>query len=276
MEILSTSDVNELQRYTVLLYGDNRTGKTHFAGTWPRPLFLTTKIGISEMRTLADQDFTVVPFHTIDDFKKASHEISKAVQKGEAIGAYVPRTIVIDNVTTAQMVWSEEIKARRGISKLEWSDWDVVKTALSYSMVELMRADVHVMWITHCRLFTVPDPNNPKDTIIESKLMVQGSARDFLPNHADMLLYAEQVDLGARGSRWAVYGRKRGPHPAGIRLPTSSHEGWAGVIESTKEYGACPCYDQLASHFSLPSVEEDWEAYVKQAEKPAKKKGKAK
>lgn len=272
MEVYSTSDLKDLKNYTVLLYGDNRSGKTHFAGKWPRPLFLVPQVAIREMRTVMNSGYTVVPFHTIEEFKKRCAEVSKSIIKGKPIGAYTPRTIVIDNVTTAQMTWEEEIKSRRQVSKLEWSDWDVVKSALSFSMIELMKAPVHLMWITHCRLLTMEDPTDPKKKLVEGRLTIDGKARDFLPNHADMLLYAEQIDRGARGSRWLIHGRKKGPYSAGVRLPTTEGVEPFSRIESTDKFGEAPNYDQLVPYLDLPTVDEDWEQYTESLEPKIKTK----
>ena len=262
MRVFTTDEVATGQNLTVLLYGENRSGKTHFTGTWPRPLYIVPETSVSEMYTLRDEGFTVTPFKDMAEFRNTCAEIATEITKGRPINGYVPRTIIIDNLTTAQMVWEEEIKARRQINRLEWGDWDQVKSLLSYTMVKFMAANVHLIWICHCRTITVAYPENPKKQIIEAKLTINGQARDFIPNHADLLLYAEQVDKGARGAEYRIHGRKRGIYPAGVRLPTSDGQKPFEMLKSDpKQYGVFPAYDQLAPLFGLPNTDEDWEAY---------------
>lgn len=277
MRVFTTADVAKGQNLTVLIYGDNRAGKTHFTGTWPRPLYLVPETSVSEMFTLRDTGYTVVPFRDMTEFKAACLEIATLVSKGEPVGGYVPRTVVIDNLTTAQMVWEEEIKAKRQINKLEWSDWDTVKSLLSFTMVKLMAVDVHLIWICHCRTITTKNPDNPKQDIVEAKLTIDGKARDFIPNHADLMLYAEQVDLGARGASYRIHGRKKGIFPAGVRLPTADGSKPFGVLESVREeHGVYPNYDQLAPMFGLPTVDQDWADYEKGSQQATPKKGRKK
>ena len=275
MRTFTTSEVATGQNYTVLLYGDNRSGKTHFTGTWPRPLYIVPEGSTSEMLTLRDENYTVVPFRDMVEFRDSCTEVAEKVKANKPIEGYVPRTVVIDNLTTAQMLFAEEIKSRRQINKLEWGDWDQVKSNLSYTLVKFLAANVHLIWICHCRTITIADPDNPKQQIVEAKLTINGQARDFIPNHADMLLYAEQVDMGARGAEYRIHGRKKGIFPAGVRLPTSDGQKPFEVLKSDrKQYGMFPSYDQLAPYFNLPTVDEDWDAYEKRASNSQKEKRK--
>jgi hypothetical protein len=241
--------------WPVMIYGDNRSGKTFFAGTWPRPVFLVPEISENEMRTLAEWDFPVVLFGDTADFQKQCESLIKLIRAGKPVGPYKPRTLVIDNLTTAQMMWEEDIKAKMGKEKLEWSDWGGVKSLTQRAITEFKRLPIHQLWICHTRKFStaVKGASGRDERVEEGTWTLNGSTKEVLPHHCDLLLYSECIDRGAKGPGYIMHGRKRGIWPAGVRL---------NRIHADKPFTKIgpepsPCYDDLAPYLGLPSLEDE-------------------
>lgn len=102
MRTIDVSKPEKLPRITALSYGASRTGKTRFAATWPRPLFLSDATE-SGWTTISNMDKSVW-FETnrapkvwaiekVADMFQAAHEAEALVARGEV------RTIVIDSLT---------------------------------------------------------------------------------------------------------------------------------------------------------------------------------
>jgi hypothetical protein len=91
-KIGKTSD-HASRKVTVLLYGQNGTGKTYFASTFPHPVFLVPAIASNEMKTIAGFDLPVMTFESMDDFKLGLTELGKQV-KAKKLDC---KTVVVDN-----------------------------------------------------------------------------------------------------------------------------------------------------------------------------------
>ena len=59
MRVIDVSKPGKIQRVTALSYGQSRAGKTRFAGSWPRPLFLSDATE-SGWTTLGNMDRNVL------------------------------------------------------------------------------------------------------------------------------------------------------------------------------------------------------------------------
>jgi len=269
MEIKNTKSIDGKAGLRVFLYGLNRSGKTTHASTWPRPIYLVPSSAKNEMISVPD-DITVIFFKGVEDFRDTCKFVGDAISKNKPIGEYVPKTVIIDNITSMQMSWEEEIKFRRKINKLEWSDWDTLKSALAYAMMTLNDLPVHLIWIAHSYIKTYKVDNKEYQ---KGEWTIKGAASQFIPNHSDLLLYLEQVDKGPRGSMWRIHGRKKDIWTAGVRMPVAHQKAPFAVLESNdKEFGMHPSYDDMAARLSLPTVEEDWEQYVTNLETKGKRK----
>lgn len=250
MRTLSTGDAATQRNWKILLYGDNRSGKTHFSGTWPRPVFLVPEQCLNEMRTLADQDLVVLPFANLNECQQQIEDLVKAVAKGLKVGGrYVPRTMIFDNMTSAQMLWEEEIKRTQGKTKLEWDDWGEIKSMTQRAIVAMGQVDLHQIWITHSRSWTVSKGAGATEE--RGGFTLQGSTRDVLPNHCDLMLFAEARTISPSTTTYHLHARRRGIWPAGVRL-TRIHKD-----KVLTEVGPDPHYDDLAPYLGLPSLVEE-------------------
>jgi hypothetical protein len=235
---LSHTDKLDLVGTKVLLYGTNGSGKTHFAATWPFPVFFTPVMAANELRTISNQNIPVVLFDTMAELKEQTSALGEAMKRNEV----KCKTIIVDNLTTIQTLFEVEIKAKSGKDKLEWEDWGKFTTFFVEWMTLLHRWPVNVIWITH--------------SDAEKTFTLRGDSKHFIPGNSDLLLYCEAKDMGAtKPTAWYVHGRRCGQWPARIRMPD---------IQGQKPFtmiGPDPHYDDLAKLLGMPSQAqaEGWE-----------------
>lgn len=233
LRLSKSSDLKEMLTYNILLYGENGSGKTSFAGTFPYPVFLVPKMGIGEMRTLSGWDIPVVTFESMADLKEQITLLGKAIQAG----TLRCNTIVFDNLTTTQLLFENEIKQAREVDKLDWEEWGIFTSFFVNLMATLSAWPVHSIWICHSDK--------------EKTFTLKGDSKRFFPGNSDLLLYCDAQDLGKQGQHWWVYGRKFGTWPARIRLSRAHDQ----VVPFTR-LGPDPHYDDLAPVLGLKSCAE--------------------
>lgn len=227
--------------FKILSYGAPGSGKTHFAATWPHPVFLVPNISRGEIRTVGHSDAVqVVLFNDMVDMKNQVVELGKAVEKGTV----KCKTIVFDNLTTTQMLFEEEIKQKKAIDKLEWDDWGKFKSIFANLMTSLHSWPVHVVWITHSnedQMFTL-----------------MGQSKEFFPSNCDLILYHEVVDVpGKPEPIYRVHGRQRGRWVARCRLPRrDDYQPFTYLESDPHNPHFSPHYDDMAPFLGLPSLEE--------------------
>lgn len=236
----STSDHNS-KKCTVLLYGQNGTGKTHFASTWPNPVFLVPEVASNEMKTIAGYDLPCLTFSSMDDFKDGLTELAKQI-KSKKIAC---QTLVVDNLTTIQLMFEDELKSAKNVDKLEWEQWGKFKSYFVSVMKTLHSWPVHCVWITH--------------THHENVFSLLGDSKHFIPNNCDLILYAEARDPGGtRDTQFIVHAKRFGAWPARIRRDMTLD------LEMVKQLGPDPSphFNDLAPYLGLGTREEEEAKYA--------------
>lgn len=236
---LSYTDEAASQKSTVLLYGDNGSGKTTFASTWPNPVFLVPALSMNEMKSLVKHKFPIVSFDSLKELKEQVNELGKAILKGDIRCD----TIVVDNLTAIQMALEEELKRTGRRDKLEWDDWGKFLSVFKNLLESLHKLPPHIVWITHQRIIKVDDTNSV------GAFTLVGKSRELIPGFSDMILHATVTDLHGAGLKYRVH--------------LKGHEIWTGRIRGDKEkvmqfpaYIEDPCYDALAVLMGWPSCAE--------------------
>jgi hypothetical protein len=102
MKVIDVSKPGKIQRVTALSYGQSRAGKTRFAGSWPRPLFLSDATE-SGWTTLSNMDRTALfeperapivwSIERAADMMQAVHDAEPLIKRGEV------HTVVVDSLT---------------------------------------------------------------------------------------------------------------------------------------------------------------------------------
>lgn len=233
LNLTSTSDCKS-EYSTILLYGDNGSGKTTFAGTWPNPVFLVPGLALNEMRTLEDYDLPVVTFDTIPELRTQIGAITKAILRNELICD----TLVVDNLTAMQLLVEEQLKSDANKTKLEWEEWGQFSSLFSLLMKELHSLPCHVIWITHEVVKMI-------DNKAVGELTLTGKSKNFIPGFADMILRMEVVDLKKAGLKYKLH--LKGHNIWNVRL-----RGDRDKIASLPPELIDPCYDDLAGLLDWP------------------------
>ena len=248
LHLSNTDALTETDNYRVFLYGDNRSGKTYFSSTWPRPLFLVPKISANEMRTMKGMGMPVVTFGSIQDCREQVILVADTIARGKPIGSYIPRTIVIDNMTSAMATWKDELKGTA--DKMDWDGWAKLASTVNAMMAALHTIDAHTIWIAHSRIHTIKSrgPGNKIEETNVGGYTLDGQAKNILPSHCDLLLYCEATST-IKGPSWWIYTQKYDIWPAGFR---------AGPAQKKlpRKIGPDPHYDDFAPSLDLPSLDE--------------------
>ena len=180
LKLKSTNELHQATHATVFCYGPNGSGKTHFAATWPNPLFIVPEMSTNELITVCDKDISFVTFKDIAELKSVVVDLVEAKQKKKLNFD----TIVVDNLTTIQMLLEEEIKADIKSDKLTTPAWGRFTGIFTYLLTRLHSLDKHIIWIAHVDL--------------DRKVWaMKGDAKNFIPGNCDLILYAETVSQGS-------------------------------------------------------------------------------
>jgi len=253
LKMMSTMDV-PAERATILLYGDNGSGKTTFAATWPNPVFLVPAIAVNELRALKDFDLPVIPFAGTKDLEEQVTALGKEILGGRLRCS----TLVVDNLTAFQLMVEEELKVTANKDKLDFSEWGVFTTLFKRLMTQLRLLPCHVLWITH-QTVRVNDDRRV------GELTLMGKSKTFIPNYADMIMQMECVDLRAAGTKYRL---RIKPHDiwTNIRIRTDR-----ATSEAFPPYIENPSYDDLAALLGWASCEAIESGAVEAPQEPTAK-----
>jgi len=248
LRTLKADKLPQSKVYRIFLYGGNRSGKTHFAGTFPNPVFVVPEMGLNELKTVADQDITVIPFVGLQDCLEQLKGLVEAIKFKPHTLDYMPKTIVFDNLTTANQLWLDELEdGGDSERKVQRNMWGMMRSYIvAYMRLLHGLKNCHVIWICHPHIERITEKVGGR--LVEQSVgsfAVQGAARDLIPGNCDLLLYSEDKDVGLRGTNYLIHAKKQGIWPAGVRLarihaqkpfhvlgpkPSPSYDGMAKVL----------------------------------------------
>jgi hypothetical protein len=212
------------RRITVLSYGASRAGKTRFAGSFPRPLFLSdnSEGGWETLRNM-DQNAWYEPdvapkvwaLEKAEDMAQAVASIDK-ICRGETltIGGvkYAPgdiQTVVVDSLTFYADSYLTALERAGGKDMRQI--YQRLGQHLREVMVRVHELPVNVIWIC---LEKAPDEDNPST----GGVLVAGQTRDKAPARCDYWMYHRTFTKNPTiGPEYEVRTKKFGPWPAGGR-----------------------------------------------------------
>ena len=271
LTVTTTKKAASSQYQKLFLYGLPGSGKTHFAGTFPLPLFISSKATVSELQTHSDQEISVVTFTTVQDFVDTIQAVYETMMAGKPIGDYIPKTIIIDNITEIQnliqheMLHDDETKKgnqAHGQKVMSDRDWGVLRDVLMHARVQLYKLShlCHIIWIGHAQVREREVAKGEKKQY--GTWVIKGDAYNFIPNSCTIVAYMQAVPrLGGR-VEYYLHGSPYDIWNSRVQFPSSK----GGFLKiggtDSKDPGAVhPHYNDLAPYFDLPLLDEAEEGY---------------
>lgn len=150
-------------RTTVMSYGPTRSGKTQWAATWPRPLFLAdaTEGGWTTVRNM-DPEWLYEPgrrpkvwaIEKPADMMQAISKIDPLVKSGEVL------TVVVDPLTFYADLFVSAIESQtaQGGKTNAYDVYGKLKEHLRYLRIQVQSLQCNVIWICHEK---TPDAETP-------------------------------------------------------------------------------------------------------------------
>jgi len=264
LNLSTTRKISSGKFQKFFIYGLPGSGKTHFAGSFPDPLFITPKATQTELQTYGDQDFTIARISTMQDTVDTVNTISESILKGKKIGDYKPQTIIIDNLTEIQNMIEHELTAAEGrgntvagqkiMGQREWGALSVVLMHMR-TMLYKLTDHCHIIWIAHAVVQSTTEVVNGKSVSRDyGTWTLRGGAKNFIPNNCH-ILYAESIPK-ARRTAYYVHAEPKGIWPARIHFPSGSKRFSRLGFLDKKPDELHPVYDDIAPYFGLDSLEE--------------------
>ena len=154
---MNTKDLNTTDmKLHVLVYGKSGTGKTMFAGTFPKPFFIDFDNGMMPLR---GKDIDFVTILGSPEFNK----LSKPIQES---GRYLPYskfnslldklatdttydTIVIDSLTTMDAYVEQYVLGNSKFSTMNLQSWGELVDIFESFMLKVSKIDKHIVVIAH-------------------------------------------------------------------------------------------------------------------------------
>lgn len=211
MRVIDVSKPGKHQRITALSYGASRSGKTRFAGSWPRPLFLSdaTESGWTTLQNMdksilfeEGRDPKVWAIEKVVDMTKAVKDAEPLIKRGEV------RTIVVDSLTFySDLVFNyfESAGGERDPRRLYQKLAAHLKT---------LREEIHLLGCNVVWLCLAKDPGEEQPV---GGPMLSGQNAQKFSAGCDYLLYHRHFQSGNGPLQWEIRTRKFGSYAAGGR-----------------------------------------------------------
>lgn len=162
-----------------MLYGNSRVGKTSFAATSPKPVFLSIGIEGGD-KTLRLFDVDIIEITSSKDMHEAVELISRSPNKWG--------TVVVDSLTFYQDLFLSELTLKAPGRMLQQRDWGLMDLEImKWLMPSLHNLPMHVIWICLAQL-TKDDSNG---SLVRGEPMAFGKVPAKLSAATDLILYAD-------------------------------------------------------------------------------------
>lgn len=218
-------------RHTVFSYGDTRTGKTRWAATWPKPVFLSeaSEGGWSTIEVMPSEAFhdpevkpLIYAMDTITDINDAiANLVPQLIKAGKC------QTVVLDSLTFV----TDLFLARLSESKDPRQDYQALQSYLRALRVNLHALPVNVLWLG---LVQAPDAEKGLPGL---PLMAGSKNAPRFVAGCDNVLYHRTQGVGG-GLNYEIRTRPFAGHMVGTRWPLPDPLGYINdedqfVVSST-------------------------------------------
>lgn len=252
---MSAQPKNVLPVNSWMLYGDTKSGKTTFAGTAPRPLFLSdaTEHGFESLR---EENWNNEETPLFEDgvrpivwaLEKES-DFAEAVEKARPlVEAKLVLSIWCDSITYFSDLIFNAIINGQGNKPDTRAAYGALGSKLRNIRIKLASLGVTVGWLAHAKH---PSEDNPA-----GEPMIPGQQATKFTGGMDFVCYTRSQQPNPNSApTFDVYTKRFGPYVAGHRigprgdmLPSPFRGNYAGFLDTIG-------YDVAAIRASLPSID---------------------
>lgn len=218
MEIQKTSEIikNNTVNAAVLVYGEGGSGKTWFASTFPKPLFLATEDGLVGLALNGKN----IDYIRVNKFIELKEFVNNLHTDQGYIKTY--KTIVLDSLTSLTPYIVEYVLSITGKSRPTIQDWGMVVDELRQLIINLTSLKYQYNVVVTAR--TEIDKDENTGIILAGPDTVGKFTREVDANF-DVFLYSDCSVINNK-AKWVVYSKKYMMFPAKDRL------GCFNIVES--------------------------------------------
>lgn len=209
------------KKLTVMSYGPSRAGKTRFAGTWPRPLFLSDKSegGYETLRYMKaealyepDRRPEVWPIGKAQEMVEAVQEVEQTIPKDPTRW----RTLVIDSLTFYSDAYYAALEqaaySRSGGKAVDKRHlFQDLGSHLRWLMIRVHELPLNVVWLC------LEKPPGEGEEATAGGILLSGQTAQKAPARCDCLFYHRAYRAGADEFTYEIRTRRFGSFPAGGR-----------------------------------------------------------
>lgn len=210
MKVEKTNDLikSGIANIAVLVYGEGGSGKTWFASTFPKPLFLATEDGLVGL-ALSGKEIDYVRIEKFIELKEFVNELhtNTAYQKQY-------KTIVLDSLTALTPFVVDYVLSITGKPKPTIQDWGMVVDELRKLIINLTSLKYLYNIVVTAR--TEVDKDENTGVILAGPDTVGKFTREVDANF-DVFLYSD-CSVTNNKANWLVYSKKYMVYPAKDRL----------------------------------------------------------
>jgi hypothetical protein len=209
---LNRGGPDKFTRGTFLVYGGLGSGKTRWAATTPRPLFLSevTEEGWKTIEGMNPELFydpkvspAVEGVTSSEEMVSLIKKYTPAVQKGEF------KTLIVDSLTFYGESYLDKL-SRSASYKDARQLYQAFYSHIYFLMVEIHKLPCNVVW-----LCSIKDPEKPGT---DGGPMLPGKAGRIAPSACSYLLYARTFEHDPdEGEVWEMHTKRCGWYPARSR-----------------------------------------------------------
>ena len=158
-----------------LIYGPSGAGKTHFAATAPKPVFLSAEAGLLSTLNAGGDPVDFAEIKSLQDLFEAYETLKKGDHKYE--------TVVIDSISEINEIIKESLTAQNTNQKMKLDDWGTLATKIRGILRKFRDLDMHVIFIAQ------ETPDKDENRVVKWKPSLNGKAADEIAYYMDIVGY---------------------------------------------------------------------------------------
>ena len=158
-----------------LVYGASGAGKTHFAATAPKPVFLSAEAGLLSTMNAGGDPVDYAEIRTLEDLQNAYKELASGKHKYE--------TVVIDSISEINEIIKESLSAQNTNNRMQLQDWGTLYTKIRGILRRFRDLDMHVIFIAQ------ETSDKDESRVTKWKPMLNGKAADEIAYFMDVVGY---------------------------------------------------------------------------------------